>query len=364
MNENQILSVLTKLQVVTSGTTIDSFSGKWVMCSCPLAPYKFEHRTGRDDKPGFGVHVEDDDVSYYSCFTCKSTGTLGGLAMQLGRYREEPGLITYGKELDRQEILGGLIEFKWEENRVVKNKAFDRVTNFPNEYEFERRYRSALAYPECVGYLRRRGISASTTFEIGLRFDERQRRILFPVYDYWTGSYAGCSGRSILGPKTRSTIEQRTGMPQPKVRDYFGLQKDRVILRKRRVSKRTTENECTYGICVEGLFAFATSVERGYGNNTFALLGSAVLAPKATIIADIGLPVYWFTDNDPAGQSCLYGKWDEDKNKYLGGGALDKLYHEVAQFVPSWPEDKNDPDQLTKYEFGKMIADAEIYIKT
>ena len=109
------------------------------------------------------------------------------------------------------------------------------------------------------------------------------------------------------------------------------------------------------------MFAFAHFVQRGLGPSTFAILGSELLPGKAAILADIGLPIFWFTDNDGAGRKCLYGKMDEETGKYRGGGALDMMFHNVAQFVPEYPDHTDDPDDLTREEIHQMIEEAELY---
>lgn len=345
------------------------------MCLCPLAPWRPEHPKGIDTQPGFGVHVAPDDVSYYHCFTCKSKGTIGGLAMLLGKLRDEPELIQLGKKIDQDEILGGESEFEWSEApRTGKDKAKYRVTKFPSEREFEERFPSVIASPRAIAYLRRRRISLDTAFSIGLRYDPAQRRILFPVYDYWTGRYAGCSGRAIGNKEFAKAYEQRTGRDYPKVRDYHGLQKDRVLLFRRgtfRASgndgrdqhrRTTTPSRPQQVVGVEGLFAFARFVQLGYGNSVVGLLGSELLPAKGSILSDIGLPIFWFTDHDAAGEACLYGRLDVDTGERKPeGGALKAMFHSTAQFVPQWPEFIDDPDDLNREQAEAMIDSAELF---
>jgi hypothetical protein len=288
-------------------------------------------------------------------------------------------LLQYGKELDHQEILGGGVDLEWQDAPTAKFKKADRNRTFPSEYTFERKYRSVLADARALAYLRGRGISVNTAFGLGLRFDPVQQRILFPVYDYWSGGrFAGCTGRSILSDAERDSIEQQTGRPQPKVRDYHGLEKDKLLLgdrrcivsakhlagdvakSKRRVSHTATVTQFLVG--VEGLFAYARACQLGYRSSTFAVLGSKPTPGKLAILQDVALPVFWFLDNDPAGISGLYGNWDEETQQFKENtGTLKALAHSIAQFVPTWPEGKDDPDQLTRAEFERMIEEAELY---
>ena len=80
-------------------------------------------------------------------------------------------------------------------------------------------------------------------------------------------------------------------------------------------------------------------------------------------------PIYWLTDDDLAGATCLYGTVDaatgehnpdRDPAKY---GALDILYGDVAQFTMEYPDGKTDPDQLTGEELDWMIENASLFIR-
>lgn len=379
MNFHGILRVIERLEI----PFVEELNG-WVRTPCPFAP--FRHAKGTDNKPGFGISIKDDEPSYYNCLACKSKGALSTLPMQLSHYRDDPSLIEFGKKLQEDEILGGGFEFgQWEErtSRSRKKSASHIVTNLPSEREFYSDFQSALNYPEAFCYLRQRGLSVNTIVALGLRYDPRQFRVLFPVYDQRTGCYAGCSGRSILSPRQakRHEAEVQRRNPRfeyPKIRDYGGLQKDRVLLGprwlrsgshyanagSRRNIRSLRASASRRIIVVEGLFAYAHTRQLRPGDIIVALLGSALTEQKALLLLSFGLPIYWLVDNDLAGQACLYGTYDKETDEFAHNksGALYRLYGEVAQFVPEWPEGKSDPDELTWDELDYMISSADLWI--
>lgn len=369
MNLQGILKVLQRLDI----GYVDEISG-WVRTACPFAP--FRHDKGTDNNPGFGIKIEDDDVSHYNCLACKSKGILSSLPMQLAHYRDDGTLIEFGKSILQEEILGGEIDLgEWEQEYSSGTTAYP-VTKFPNEKDFFGTFKSVLGYPEAIRYLAGRGLSVNTIVSLGLRYDPKQLRVLFPIYDDRTGRYAGCSGRSILTGRQGKELEariQRTNpkFSYPKIRDYGGLQKDRVLLGPKPIfrglpERRPLRSSTWSGvILVEGLFAFAHTRGVRPQLDCKALLGSKLTPGKLELLLQLNRPIYWLTDNDPAGWSCLYGIYDKVTQEFdHKTGALYELYGEVAQFVMTWPEGKSDPDELTGEELDHMIETAELFVKS
>jgi hypothetical protein len=360
VNFHGILKVLERLDI----PFVEELNG-WVRTRCPFAPFK--HERGTDNKPGFGISIHDDDTSFYNCLACKSRGSLSTLPMQLAHYYDDPTLIEFGKQLQENEILGGSFEFGEWENAPIEKAAPTAVTNFPGERAFFASFKSALAYPATCRYLAKRSVSASTIIRCGLRADPQQKRILFPVYDQRTGRYAGCSGRTVLGPRGMAREEARGQRRNPrynypKIRDYGGLQKDRLLLGSLRAPRSSNFNGV---IVVEGLFAYLAIQQLRPDLSSVALLGSALTPGKRQLLLENDRPVFWLTDNDKAGQACLYGTYDKEKDEFAHdqSGALYSLYGELAQFTMQYPEGKTDPDELTLSELNRMIEDAELWIK-
>lgn len=375
MNEQGIYNVLTKLDL-----GIISTLDEWVMAPCPYATWR--HASGYDHTgTNFGVHIEDDGISRYNCFSCHSTGTLSGLAFTLATLRDEPELRTLAKKLEKDEILGGELDFgEWEQRKPVAKKQKTIPTNFPSEREFTDKFPSILRSAVALRYIGHRGISLDTAFAIGLRYDPRDYRILFPIYDERSGRFAGCSGRSHRSAAWREAREVATGRKQPKVRDYFGLQKDRLLLGRpqlrvgeshERAAKHEPLIQRERGplIIVEGLFAYARIRQIRPRLHVRALLGSKLTEGKAALLKMVDRPIYWLTDDDLAGRQCLYGAYDNVSETYNPDddprkrGALDILYGDVAQFTMTYPEGVHDPDFLTGEQLDRMMDEAELYIR-
>lgn len=375
MNEDGIRKVFRKLEIPYTQT----ISG-WVMGNCPFAPYR--HANGTDRSGDFGIKIEDDGTSFINCFACKPKGSIASLCFQLSHLRNEPELREYGKKIEQDELVGGSFEFgEWEDDEDEDNSSQTlRPTKFPDERDFFSRYASVLAYPAATRYLARRGIRPTTALALGLRYHVGERRILFPVYDYWTGRFAGCSGRTIGSARwiAARITEGRKRDPKytfPKIRDFVGLQKDRLLLfafpgNKRSIRQsianhggsvfqRTTAKA---NIVVEGLFGFATTWQNRPRGIVLALLGSALTPGKEEILRDMDRPIFWFTDPDMGGEQCLKGPYDPVEQTFdMPNGALYKMYSDVAQFIPEW--EKDDIDKLTAADIERMMENAELFVK-
>ena len=386
MNRLDILRAYARMDIDYSHN-----EGEWEMARCPLAPYK--HEKGYDSSPSFGTHIDDDGISFINCFTCNAKGSLPQLARLLAMYRDDPELREYASVLERQEIIGGSVDFgSWTDEPKGKKAAQDRVTNFPNERQFFEQYPSVFSEPRAVAYLRKRGVSFSAIVALGLRYDPRQWRILFPVYDDRSGRFAGATGRTIRSAEfiahRKLLAKQRDDrrLLHPKVRDYKGLQKDRLLLGVRELPKSRRSGT----LIVEGLFALAHVRSIRPAQFSRALLGSQLTPGKRQLLIDSGAPLYWLTDYDQAGMKCLYGKYDEEraqryieKAERLGYdydavrdpanynpsgkpehyGALDMMYGHVAQFVLPYPKGVTDPDNITGEQLDWMFENADLYVR-
>lgn len=364
---------------------VDELNG-WVRCRCPFAQWKHDSRY--DNEQRFGVTHDEDDASYFNCFVCGEKGPFSALPGRLGKRRDDPSLAGIGKQIELDEILGTETVFgDWDETPIKRNEKKTRITDFPPRSDFLK-YPPASGSPDALRYLASRGIYLDTVVSIGLRYDTRRERILFPVLDFWTGKYIGCSGRLIWSEHKRVCEEKRrtefiqkvTGDPTkkvkiPKVRDYSGLEKRNAFLgtygRRSRTGNRVaaiTSGDFVgnhYWIVVEGLMAYARFVQLGFRDNVIAILGSALTPGKQEILRASDRAVYWFVDPDAGGSKCLHGVYDPETETYDDTGALEAMYGDVIQYVPTWPEDLDDPDKIPdRQTVLDMMAAAEPYIKS
>ena len=364
----------------------------WVMARCPLAPWT--HAKGYDKLPSFGVSINDKGKSGYNCFGCKHKGTLAGLAYKMANYADDSDYRDVGRQIERTEIIGLPDLDEWnEDDENDETQTTARKAPRPNEGNAFREYPPFYADNRAIQYLRdERQLDFSTARQLGLRWDRRQRRVLFPVYDHWTGQFEGFTGRSIYNTRELEIISERRGRNTPKIRDYFGLNKRGLLLGSRRgqhinghngrnddwgLQHQNAARVARGTIIVEGLFAYARvksyirlfKLHEGKHNDrrdklpieVRALLGSELTDEKANILDNINAPIYWMVDDDKAGETCLQGLWDEDLHEHVGNGALAKFYGVLPQFRLEYPNGIDDPDDLSYKQYRKMLRKAKLH---
>lgn len=337
-------------------------TANWLNYSCPFAPWR--HASKRDKTASFGIKVDADKHSHYWCFGCKSKGQFEQLAFDLGQLRQKD-YREIATNIRRVELVGpvwaprkwdDVIEENWHETSKVSQIAYpDPDTEF--------QYRSAAGH----SYLRDRGVSFAAAVALGLRYDPFQRRILFPVRDQ-SGRFAGFSGRRIDPPAHRDadgTPFERNGDPYLKVRDYFGLAKQRFFcgehtigmrfstggIRRRGIGRVANEKTATNAIriiIVEGLFDYAFLWTLGY-KSIIAILGSNLTPFKVEKLINWHRPVVLFMDNDKAGWECA----EQCKSLLLG---------KIPVLEVAYPDgyDNADPASLPAGVIHTMYKEARL----
>ncbi len=302
-----------------------------IAITCPFA--KWTHAKGTDRHPSFGISF-GDGVSLYNCFTCKRTGVFSDMFLSLYNFsRDDKYMPIYRKvkeeELDPSNILG-------------IDADPDKLPEPLSEALFSDFYDEIQDHHDAFSYIQKRGISQNTIQKLGLKYDIKQSRILFPVRGVDKLLY-GFTGRSI------------DDNIRPKVRDYFGLPKRHLLLGAHNF---TPEKPV---LVVEGLFAYAHlhEIKADMYFNIVALLGSALTEEKANILKSWNKPVYLMLDNDDAGDLGIYG--GVDKHGMRIKGALNQLKDTVPVFIPAWPQDKLDPDELTINEINIIFQETMPY---
>lgn len=309
-------------------------SSGWISCKCPFAPYL--HTSGKDSKPSFFVKVDDQGPSAGHCFSCGVKGRISSILRQLSYYTGEDhnSLII---EADLQDIPSGFGSF---DNTIVMNKNRVPIPFSPYKDMFP----PVAMVKEALHYLLEKRINQSGGFGtpigkyaaslMGLRYDPFQRRILFPVQGR-NNDFYGFSGRSILSK------EELGKLGQPKIRDY-NFEKSMCLLGEHLFQERKPV------LLVEGLFAYATMVAIGARQfcNPMATMGAVLHPYQMDILIDMDQPVYLLFDNDAAGQ-----KGAKD--------AFSILKNHLPVFICEYPEDVDDPDDLTKVEVYNMIKELD-----
>ncbi len=153
------------------------------------------------------------------------------------------------------------------------------------------------------------------------------------------GDLLGFSGRSIIP-------DERRRENVPKVRDYAGLKKDRVILGENLIRPHLMDLPL---LVVEGLMAMAHVVSIGARElaDPVATLGSHLSKAQRDILTAYDKPVVMLYDNDSAGTDGLFGIWNKHDGCHEGGGAIDLLKPHVPVGIARYPKGITDPDHLT-----------------
>jgi len=336
MDEGALLGVLRRLGIQAAR---HSRKG-WVDFRCPLPHVDAEGVPHFDRSMSAGAKIEARGISAWHCYACKRHGRITGLIRDVGRQRNEDvtGLIDFARQADMaSEIAMTEMEFEREPERPPEPLV---------EEAYQGVYLDAWDDEDARAYLQSRGISGETAHSLGLLYDDdvTQRRVLFPVRDE-QGRLFGFTGRA---------IDAET---KPKIKDYHGLPKRRLILGRERWKPDRPV------IIVEGLFGYGHLVQIGTEEfaNVGALLGSTLTEEKAQIIRSFDEKTYLFLDNDPAGDAGIFGPLTEEGERETAKGAVAMLRDYVPVLVPTWPEGKDDPDQLDVTEVEEMIKQTSLW---
>lgn len=352
MNQVGIVKLLNELGIFNPGSV--HVRGKYMTHTCPFAPVT--HRNGRDRNPSFSIMIAEEGYSYYKCWSCKIQGKLYTLKHKLSQVLENEGNVKSIREMREAEDLT-IIEKPYEAP-VYINQTLERPKPI-DEAVYENIFVDIAESGEACNYLTSRAISSRTVNRLGIRYDDVERRIVFPVRGR-DGNLYGYTGRTILQDWEEKDRECRQrGGRYPKVKDYAGLQKRFFLLNEQNLDNGKST------LVVEGLFALARMVELGVeaSLNIVAVLGSSLTPPKVETLTNIGNAVYLLFDNDEAGRSGMFG-FVNTRGDIVTKGAVHLLYDKVPVLVPEWPEGKKDPDELTRDELDFMVKMTYNYIIT
>lgn len=315
----------------------DEYSGRgWLEGHCPFAPWT--HSSGGDSSMSFAISVSPEGRSHYTCLACGEHGSFPNLAYRLGALRKVD-YVEIGHEIRKNELENKPIRKipEWEQRTGASEDAIPYV--------------DASIYPLLYyhPYLRKRNISVFTTQRLKLRYDFHSQRILFPVVDY-RGILYGYTGRAVANVCTKD---------EPKVRDYFGLQKRRLFLGESLATTNRFRDKPL--IIVEGLFDYARLVDAGFPN-TLAILGTEITKEKLEKLVQFDRTVIWMLDNDQAGEKTLYGRIDALTGKRdIHTSALQHLRGKVVQRIVQYPEHINDPGECSNSLIRKLVYNSKIY---
>jgi len=331
MREAEIIQFLHRINIHDADTTRVG----WVNSTCPLAPWT--HASGVDRNPSFGVKVENTKNSGYKCFSCGEHGRFSGLFRRIAYLSGDDNLNTIAQQVEAAERKS----FKFDDFDAIP--AVDMTPPKPIvEEAFIGIYNPVSGYPEAMQYLSSRNIGQATAEKLGLLWDEQARRIMFPVRDKEQRLY-GWTGRTVIPNH------------QPKIKDYEGLPKRKLLLGEHLWKGLPL-------LVVEGLFGyghlFEISADRYF--DIAATMGAELHPQQLTRIRHHpSSRAYMLYDNDEAGAKGLFGTVDpRTEKRRIENGAVWALHREVSTYVPSWPEGKSDPDELTIKDIEKIYSES------
>lgn len=326
-------------------------SGVWHNLICPFA--EWFHENGVDRNPSFGVSIseEGNTRSYYKCLSCHQHGTLALLPARLGKLRgDDPStfqpLVAEAERMENSETAFVAKPIPtWEDEGEGKHKTAAKK-------QTQAQYGSAMLHP----YLKTRGLTWKDAWRLGLRYDQVQQRILFPVYNNQL-LLEGYNGRSVM-PK------HMLHKKNPKSRDYNGLDKRKLFMFNPHFYRRGKKEKL---ILTEGALDYARGQQAGE-LGTHGCMGTALTEEKVTYLRQLGRPLFFFFDNDKAGIDALYGAYN--KVTYSREDRHLAWLHQLYKYCPLWvckyppkaiEEGRTDPGSLTPQEFRWGVKNATLF---
>lgn len=159
------------------------------MASCPFAPWT--HRSGRDENPSFAVSIDPKRPQFYNCFSCHAKGLLATIILDL---KALGAAAYYG---DRFTAFAHALS----ENILTASPYSAHVPRKRSEtYLFSEDTLARLCTwnkaVDAAQYLRGRQVSHYVRRFLDLRWDDKERRIIFPIRDAHQ-HLVGLHGRAI-----------------------------------------------------------------------------------------------------------------------------------------------------------------------
>lgn len=311
-------------------------SSSYIMIQCPF------HGDGRENNPSCSVSLEKP---VFHCHSCGTSGHISQLFKNYGIGPEAIKGILRSTGLDKPyDKLKGKVAA-----RLTKT-----VDTFRGMYVLDEEllddYRLA---PKA---LLRAGFAKETLrhFEVG--YDATNMRITFPIRNVY-GELVGISGRAILDyqePRYKiydHEMKMREGFQIPETYTMETV-KDSVLWHSHVVRPffySSSEQDDIF-VVTEGFKACMWSWQSGY-KSSVALIGAYLSDIHAELIASSVQYVLLFLDHNPAG-------W---KGTLRAGRVLSKYGLDVR--VAAYPDDRQQPDDLTPQELTKAVAEAPTYLQ-
>ncbi len=168
----------------------------WVICDCPLGPWK--HEKGKSAPEVFGIKVETG-VSFCHCFACGFHGDQHDLVVELQMLNKiEPSGKSFDFNTAMKLISQAEQEFELDLDNIpdIEQYLSQTSTLFPFDDWWVDSFPKAWDIEFARDYLTSRGVSQSNALKHDLRADTYQKRVCAPVCDF-KGTYRGLHGRAV-----------------------------------------------------------------------------------------------------------------------------------------------------------------------
>jgi len=291
-------------------------SGDSVMLNCPNAPYTDGHKSDQDKNKSFGIQiVRPGNKSLCNCFAC---GIKGSVESVFGRLHVQ-GVVTqdvleYVQGCEVQDLAA-----------ILAARNYKPPTSQKKTFNVERFVAFAKGNRYGDDYFRSRGVMDTEIARYELGYDQRYKRVVFPVRDRY-GHVAGAAGRTVL-PEGRPKYYKYPSNPKAFLGEHFvDPSRQEVVL-------------------VEGPFDWIFT--RRCFDNVIALQGLRLTTGQLESLLDLGNVFTLLLDGDGAGQR-------------QGEALATRLAARTRVFIAKLPEGR-DPAELSPEELKVVYQSKEVF---
>lgn len=291
MTKESLIDILHEIGI--SSEVMNFRNGNQVQIPCPLVNL---HKKGSDNKPSLSIKYSDDKPTIWKCFGCNSKGKLWELAHSVGALNNDQRLLDLGFRLisnDRPTLYSTLSKATKGIDRWIKEKPEKHFIPRSAEEILKRMYR-AEDIPHVRQYLNSRGIQSNVWRIFNLRYDYKEDRVVFPVYDR-ANVYSGSVGRII--PTKNGDPKDRA-----KYKNYFGFSSTESLGGENLIHPDRKRLIIVEGwMCVVKGYNWVEQVDADIVCTWHAEISNK----QAEKILELDRPTQIWYDNDPAGMNGI-----------------------------------------------------------
>jgi len=172
------------------GTKVESVSGDWARCKCPLSPWT--HDSGKDSHPSFAINYGENIESAFNCYSCE-TGHLHKLIVLLNDFGAKKPKYDLKQAMSLwADEESGDAPVIFMDDEVAEHPLADKI--WPEK--FLDSFMPVRQVPLAMEYLNARNVSKKIADTLDIRWDLSRRTVCFPIRN-WEGRLVGLRGRYI-----------------------------------------------------------------------------------------------------------------------------------------------------------------------